>query len=67
MNKISFYLWWLWYTTVMGLAFVLFLAVLGIEVRPWRTGAAFTLLIIMIEVHAARRWEKRRRWVNPPP
>jgi hypothetical protein len=55
MNKMSFFLWWFWYTTVMGLAFVLFLAAIGIKVEPWRMGAAFTLLIIMIEVHAARQ------------
>jgi hypothetical protein len=61
MNKMSFHLWWLWYTTVMGLAFVLFLAALGIEVGPWRTGAAFALLIIMIEVHAARRFFQEGR------
>jgi hypothetical protein len=45
----------------MGLAFVLFLAALGIEVGPWRTGAAFALLIIMIEVHAARRFFQEGR------
>jgi hypothetical protein len=39
----------------MGLAFVFFLAALGIEVDPWRAGAAFALLIFVIEVHAARR------------
>ena len=55
MSKVGFCFWWLLYTTVMGLAFVFFLAALGIEVDPWRAGAAFALLIFVIEVHAARR------------